>query len=158
MNRFVALPLTLILLAFGLVACGGDGGGDAPSKAEFATNADKICKNAEKALQDVGQDASSPDEIAAAVDKVIDETQKSVDELKGLERPAGDAGEAADKFVNALQSDIEDKGIPALEDLRDALKDNDQQAAQKAAQRLQAIETTNSDKLARDVGAKGCAE
>jgi hypothetical protein len=157
MNRFAAAPLALILLVSGLVACGG-GGGDAPSKADFAASADEVCKSAEKALQDVGQNASSPDEIAAAVDKVIAETQKSVDKLKDLERPDGDAGEAADKFVNALQSDIEGKGIPALKALRDALKANDQQAAQKAAQQLQAIETTNSDKLAREIGAKGCAD
>ena len=41
-----------------------------------------------------------------------------------------------------IQSDIEGKGIPALEDLRDAVKSKDQAAAQKAAQELQAIETT----------------
>jgi hypothetical protein len=156
MNRFAAAPLTLIVIVLGLVACGG-GDGDAPSKADFAASADKICKNAETALQNVGENAKSPDEVAAAVDKVIDETQKSIDDLQDLEQPDGDAGEAANKFVDALSSDIEDKGIPALEDLRDALKDNDQQAAQQAAQKLQAIETTNSDKLASDVGAKGCA-
>jgi hypothetical protein len=156
MNRFAAAPLTLIVIVLGLVACGG-GDGDAPSKADFAASADKICKNAETALQNVGENAKSPDEVATAVDKVIDETQKSIDDLQDLEQPDGDAGEAARKFVDALSSDIEDKGIPALEDLRDALKDNDEKAAQEAAQKLQAIETTNSDKLARDIGAKGCA-
>ncbi len=156
MNRFAAAPLTLIVIVLGLVACGG-GDGDAPSKADFAASADKICKNAETALQNVGENAKSPDEVATAVDKVIDETQKSIDELQDLERPDGDAGAAAGEFVDALSTDIEDKGIPALEDLRDALKKNDQQAAQAAAQKLQAIETTNSDKLARDIGAKGCA-
>ena len=159
MNRFAAAPLILIVLGLGLVACGGDdgGGGDAPSKAEFAASADQICNEAEQALQNVGKDANSPAEIADAVDKVIDQTQKSIDKLEDLDRPDGDAGDAADKFVDAMQSDIEGKGIPALEDLRDALKDNDQAAAQKAAQKLQSIETTNSDKLAREVGAKGCA-
>jgi hypothetical protein len=156
MNRFAAAPLTLLVLVLGLAACGG-GDGDAPSKADFAASADKICKNAETALQNVGENAKSPDEVAAAVDKVITETQKSIDDLQDLEQPDGDAGEAAGKFVDALSSDIEDKGIPALEDLRDALKDNDEQAAQQAAQKLQAIETTNSDKLASDIGAKGCA-
>ena len=156
MNRFAAAPLTLLVLVLGLAACGG-GDGDAPSKGDFAARADDICKHAETALQNVGENAKSPDEIAAAVDKVIDETQKSIDDLQDLERPDGEAGENAKEFVDALSSDIEDKGIPALEDLRDALKDNDQKAAQEAAQKLQAIETTNSDKLARDIGAKGCA-
>jgi hypothetical protein len=154
MIRFAAAPLTLIVLAVGLVACGGD---DAPSEADFATDAKKICQNAENELQDVAEDASSPDEIAAAVDEVIDETQNSVDELKELDLPEGAAGEEAERFVNALEADIEDKGIPALEDLRDAVKANDQQAAEKAAERLQAIETTNSTKLARKLGIDACA-
>ena len=158
MNRFAATPLVLIVLVFGLVACGGgDGGGDAPSKADFAASADKICNESEQALKNVGQNANSPAEIAAAVDKVIDQTQKSIDKLKALDRPDGAAGDAAGKFVDAIQSDIEGKGIPALEDLRDALKKNDQAAAQKAAQKLQAIETTDSNNLAREIGAKGCA-
>lgn len=156
MNRFAAAPLVLIVLVLGLVACGGDSGGDAPSKAEFAASADEICNESEQALKNVGQDANSPTEIANAVDKVIDQTQKSIDDLKALDRPEGAAGEAAGKFVDAIQSDIEGKGIPALEDLRDAVKDNDQAAAQKAAQKLQAIETTDSNKLAREIGAKGC--
>jgi len=158
MTRFAAVPLTLISLVLGLAACGGDdGGGITPSKADFAASADQICKDAEDALKNVGQNASSPEEIAAAVDKVIDETQKSVDKLKDLDRPSGEAGEQAGEFVDAIQSDIEGKGIPALEDLRDAVKSKDQAAAQKAAQKLQAIETTNSDKLASEIGAKGCA-
>jgi uncharacterized membrane protein YdfJ with MMPL/SSD domain len=156
MNRFAAAPLTLIVLALGLTACGGGSGGS-PSKADFASSAEKICQDAQKSLKNVGQNASNPAEIATAVDKVIAETQKSVDRLKGLKRPTGDAGKTADQFVSALQADIEGKGIPALQELRDALKKNDQKAAQKAAQRLQAVKTTNSDKLARDLGIKACA-
>jgi phage shock protein A len=159
MTRFAAAPLTLIVFSLGLVACGGGdgGGGGAPSKAAFASNASKICKSAEDKLKDVGQDANTPDEIAAAVDKVIAETQDSVDKLKSLKRPEGDAGKAAQEFVDALQSDVEDKGIPALEDLRDALKKNDEQAARKAAESIKSLENTNSDDLARALGAKACA-
>jgi hypothetical protein len=156
MIRLAAAPLTTLLLALGLVACGG-GGDDAPTKAEFGADADKVCAAAEKHLGEIGQNATSRAEIAKAVDKVIDETKKSLDNLKGLDRPDGAAGESADKFVNSLQSDIEDKGIPALENLRDALKSNDQAAAQKAAQELQAIDSGNTDKLARAAGANGCA-
>ena len=156
MNRLAAAPLTTLVLALGLVACGG-GGSDAPTKAEFAADADKVCATAEKNLGDIGKNATSRAEIAKAVDTVIDETQKSLDDLKALDRPEGSAGEAADKFVGSLQSDIEDKGIPALEKLRDALKSNDQKAAQKAAQELQAIDSGDTNKLALAAGAKGCA-
>ena len=156
MNRLAAAPLTMLALALGLVACGG-GGSDAPTKAEFAADADKVCATAEKNLGDIGKNATSRAEIAKAVDTVIDETQKSLDDLKALDRPEGSAGEAADKFVSSLQSDIEDKGIPALEKLRDALKSNDQKAAQKAARELQAIDSGDTNKLALAAGAKGCA-
>src|SRR5919112_4074185 len=156
MNRFAAAPLALVLAAFGLAACGG-GGGDAPSKAEFAADANEICAEAEQSLKDLTK-STTPDELAKALDKGIDETQKSVDKLKDLERPDGQAGEAAEKFVNALETQIQDKGVPVLEDLRDAIKDNDQQAAQDAYQRLQKIETADANKLARQIGAKGCAD
>jgi hypothetical protein len=157
MTRFAAAPLTLLVLVLGLAACGGGGGGDAPSQEEFAKSADQICSDAEKSLQELGK-ATSADEVANQLDKVIDETQGSVDKLKDLDRPDGDAGKAAEKFVNALQSDIEDKGIPALEHLRDAIKDKDQAAAQKAYQELQAIETSDSNKLAKAIGANGCSD
>jgi hypothetical protein len=153
MTRFAAVPLTLTVLALGLAACGGD---DAPSKADFAADAEEICKNAEKQLENVGQDAKSPKEIAAAVDEVIDEMQGSVDELQDLDQPEGAAGEQAERFVSAVQSDIEEKGIPPLRDLRDALEKNDEQAARKAAERLQAVETTQSNKLASEIGADAC--
>jgi intergrase/recombinase len=156
MNRFAATPVALLVLVLGLVSCGGDGGGDAPSKAEFATQANKICTATEKQLTNLGK-AASTDEIADQIDKVIDAMQKSVDQLKDLDRPDGAAGETAEKFVNAVDSDIGDKGIPALEDLRDAIKKKDQQAAQKAYRRLQTVETTTSDKLAQEAGVKGCA-
>jgi hypothetical protein len=154
MIRLAAAPLTLLLLALGLVACGGD---DAPTKAEFGADADKVCATAEKHLAQIGQNATSRAEIAAAIDKVIDETQTSLDDVKALDRPDGAAGEAAGKFVDALERDIEDKGIPALRKLRDAAKSNDQAAAQKAAAELQAIDSGDTDKLARAAGAKGCA-
>jgi hypothetical protein len=156
MNRFAAMPLIPVVLVLAFSACGG--GDDAPSKAEFAEQAEKICQDAEKQLDNVGENATSPGEIANAVDKVIEQSRTSLDELRDLERPEGDAGEAAEQFVNALGTDIEDKGIPALEDLRDALKENDQEAAQAAAQKLQAIETSNTDKLAKQVGANDCGE
>jgi hypothetical protein len=155
MTRLAAGPLTLLLLTVGLAACGGGDDG-APSKAEFASDAAKICSDAQKHLKDLGKPTST-DEIADQIDKVIDETRNSVDKLKDLDRPEGAAGKTAKKFVDALESDIEDKGIPALEDLRDAIKDKDEKAARQAYQRLQAIETTDSDRLARDAGAKACA-
>jgi formate dehydrogenase maturation protein FdhE len=156
MNRFAAVPLIPVVFVLALSACGG--GDDAPSKAEFADRAERICQNAEKQLDNIGENATTPAEVADAVDEVIEQSRSSLDELRDLEQPEGDAGEAAQRFVDALGSDIEDKGIPALEELRDALKENDQQAAQQAAQKLQEIETSNTDELAKEVGATDCGE
>ena len=154
MTRFAAAPLTVILLALGLVACGG---GDAPSQEEFANSAEKICAEQSKHLQDLGK-ATSPSEFADQLDKAIDETRKSIDDLGALERPEGDAGKKADEFVTAVETDIEKKGLPVLEDLRDGIKANDEQAVQAAYKKLTALQTTNSSKLAKEIGAESCAD
>jgi hypothetical protein len=148
-------PVLLGLLAFALGACGGD---DAPSQDDFAERANEICRDAEQALENVGENAESPQDIADAVDRVIEESRNAVDELADLERPEGDAGETAQQFVDATRREIQGQGIPALEDLRDALESGDQQAAQEAAQRLQGIETGDSNRAARELGADACAE
>ncbi|MEA2330374.1 MAG: hypothetical protein QOH58_512 [Thermoleophilaceae bacterium] len=153
MIRFAAAPLALLLLALGLSACGGD---DAPSRAEYTADVERICNEAQKQAEKVGENATSPADIAKAIDTVIDDTRKSMDDLQALDRPEGDAGELADKFVDATVSDTEDKGIPVLEDLRDALKEDDQKAAQKAIERLQALQTSDADKFARELGADAC--
>ncbi len=153
MTRLAAI--VVVLLAVGLAACGGD---DAPSRQDFAEDANKICRDAERALENVGEEAESPEEIANAVDRVIEESRNAVDELAALERPEGEAGETADRFVEATRREIEGEGIPALEDLREAVQSEDQQAAQEAAQRLQEIETEDSNRAARDLGATACAE
>jgi hypothetical protein len=148
-------PVLLALLGFALGSCGGD---DAPSQQEFADRANEICRDTERSLEDVGQNVESPQEIADAVDRVIEESRNAVDELADLERPEGDAGETAKQFVNATRTEIEDKGIPALEDLRDAIESEDQQATQEAARRLQEIDTGESNRAARELGANACAE
>jgi hypothetical protein len=148
----------LCALACGLAACGGDDDdGSAPSKQEFADRANEICRDASKALDDVGENAESPEEIADAVDRVIAKSREAMDDLSNLERPEGDAGKTAEEFVNATRSEIQDKGIPALEDLRDAIKSGDQAAAQEAAQKLQGISTEGSRKAATELGATECA-
>ena len=89
-------PLAVLLVSLGLAACGGDDdSGSAPTKAQFANNAEKICQDTEKEIENIGNGAESPDDVAAAIDKVIDETQKAADDLVALERPEGQNGEKA---------------------------------------------------------------
>jgi hypothetical protein len=155
------LTLAFVLMSFGLVACGDDddggGGGDAPSKAEFAKQADKICKETEKEFESIGQSAESPDEVADAIDKVIDESKSAADDLVALDRPDGADGETATKFVETFKQELNEKLVPALEDVKKALEAKDAQAVQEAAANLQKLEATESDKYARDLGATACS-
>jgi hypothetical protein len=152
MRRLALLPLIALSL---LPACNSD---DAPSRQEFADEAEKICTQAQEELRDIGEGAQSPEELAGVVDKVVERVQQSVDELGDLQRPEGESGEAAERFVNAVERDLEDRGIPALEEFRDAIEASDRQAAEQALQKLQAIDESNTDELARAVGAPDCGE
>lgn len=156
------LTLALALMSFGLVACGDDddgggGGGDAPSKAEFAKQADKICKETEKEFESIGESAESPDEVANAIDEVIDESQDAADDLVALDRPEGADGETATKFVETFKTELNEKLVPALQDVKKALEAKDAQAVQEAAAKLQKLEATESDQYARELGATSCS-
>jgi soluble cytochrome b562 len=139
-------------------AAGGahDDGGSAPTKAEFAKDADKVCKDTEKEIEKIGQGASSPDALADAIDKVIAASKNAANKLTDLERPDGDAGDTATKFAEGFEQELNDKLIPALEKLKKAIQDKDAQAAQAAAADLQKLESTQSDKYARELGATAC--
>jgi hypothetical protein len=151
-------PILLILLAFAAASCDGDDGDDAPSQREFAKQANKICRDAKQSLDDVAEGADDPEDIVEAIDEVIEESRDTVDELADLERPDGEAGKTAERFVDATRTEIEDKGVPALEELRGAVESEDREAIQEAAQRLQRIDSTTSNRAAREVGATDCAE
>ena len=46
--------------------------------------------------------------------------------------------------------------MPALEDLQAALRKKDVEGVQTAAKKLQSLETSKSDKAARELGATAC--
>ena len=149
------LALFLVLSSIGIAACGG-GDDSAPTKEEFANDADKICQDTEKEIEKIGQGASSPDELADALDKVIASAKNAANKLTDLDRPEGDAGDTATKFAEGFEQELNDQLIPALEKLKKAIKDKDAQAAQAAAADLQKLESTESDKFAREIGANAC--
>jgi translation initiation factor 2B subunit (eIF-2B alpha/beta/delta family) len=149
-------PILLCLLALGLAACGDDD--DAPTREDFADRANEICRDARQALENVSEEAETPEEIAAAVDRVIEESRATVDELGELEPPEGEAGEIAERFVDTTRTEIEERGIPVLEDLRDAVEDENEQAIREAVRRLQETDTDASNRAAEEIGANACAE
>lgn len=152
MARMAALALLLVSL--GLIGCGGD---EAPSKQEFVDEADRICRETEQEIEKIGQSAGSPEELADVLDEVIDKSREAADDLVDLERPEGADGETAEKFVEGFQTELEDKLVPALEDLKRAVEQKDTQAVQEAARRLQQLEASESDRYARELGASACA-
>ncbi len=150
-------PLAVLLVSLGLAACGGDDdSASAPTKAEFAKNAEKICQDTQKELENIGNGAESPDDVANAIDEVIDKSQKAADDLVALERPEGENGQTAEEFAEGFKSELNDDIVPALEDLQAALKKKDVQAVQEAAAKLQKLESSKSDSAARELGATAC--
>jgi hypothetical protein len=155
------LCLAFALLSLGLVACGDDddggGGGDAPTKAEFAKAAERICNETQKEFERIGQGAESPEEVANVIDQVIEESQSAADELANLERPEGADGETATQFAETFKKELNEKLVPALEDVKEALESKDPQATQEAVSKLQGLEATESDQYARELGATSCS-
>jgi hypothetical protein len=147
-------PVLLTLVAFAAASCDGD---DAPSQEEFAEQADEICREAEQSLDDVAEEADRPEDIVEAIDEVIDEARDTVAALADLERPEGEAGETAEQFVDATRAEIQDVGIPGLEELRGAVESEDRGAIKEAALRLRGIDTSASNRAARELGATDCA-
>jgi hypothetical protein len=148
-------PLLLAVLAsLTLAACGGD---DGPTREEFARQADRVCAQARTADDDLG----SPDnarELVTFTDRLIKVTDDVVTKMKAIERPSGDDGEKAEQFVTAFERDVDQKLKPALGDLRTAAQEGDAQGLRRAAERLEKVETPESDRLARELGARGCAD
>jgi nucleotide-binding universal stress UspA family protein len=152
-------PILLTLLAFAAASCDGDDApSQAPSQEDFAEQANKICRDAKQSLESVAEGADGPEDIVEAIDEVIEESRNTVDQLADLERPEGDAGETAEQFVDATRTEIQEKGIPGLEELRGAVESEDQEAIQEAATRLQGIDSSASNRTARALGATECAE
>ena len=146
-------PLTvLLLLSAGLAACGGDDALEEGVRPEREPD----CRDTQKEFEQVGKSAGNPKEVADAIDKVVDQSKKAADDLVALDRPEGDAGKKAEQFTEGFKSDLNNKMVPALEDLQAALRAKDVQGVQKAAAKLQGLEAGKSDQYARELGATAC--
>jgi hypothetical protein len=149
--RTTALAAAVVSLGMG--AC-SDGG----SREDYAERLNEICEDVESKVNELDSTrAETPQEAAALIEDVIAETRRAARRVEGVERPDGDAGEEAERFVRALQREVAREAIPALEDLRAAVRAQDPFAADEAGDRLRALENSESDRQARRLGAEACA-
>jgi hypothetical protein len=156
MPRGGTAVLALVLAALALPACGG--GDDGVSREDYADQVDRVCNQAERDLNELDlRGARTSAEVTSLLDDVIVKSRAAVDRLRALERPSGEAGETAQRFVDTLQQEFEEQALPALEDLKRAIRTGDRAAAADAADRLSGLENARSDRFARELGADSCA-
>lgn len=146
----------LAVLAAGVVAgCGGDG---APSKHEFARNADRICADVTKRVSTLN--SSSPRSVTDLT-RFIDQLKKTVTDgvarLQALERPNGESGTTAKQFTDELDREYREQVLPALNELRRAVVKRDKKALKAASNRLKKAQNQKSNQLAAQLGASQCA-
>ncbi len=152
MRPLLTRPLAVAVAVLGLGAC------DGVSKETYAERVGEVCVDVEREVTQLqSTSAETPGEIAAVIDDVIRQSRDALRRVKEIERPDGDAGADADRFVKTLEREVEEEAIPALEALSDAVVRRDQEAAAAAGARLQRLESSESDRLARDLGAEACA-
>ena len=146
------------LAILGTLALAGCGGDDKPSKEEFATSAEKVCADQKQSDKLSQSSPESTQEIVKFTQEARKTAEVAVKQIGALEVPDGEDGDKAQAWKDAVEREANDELIPALEELEKAAQGKDQQAILAAAQKLQGLEASESDKLAKDIGADGCAD
>ena len=147
----------LVVCTFALLAgCGGD---DRPSKEEFARSADAICADLERQSDQLSEtEATDTQDIVEFAERARTTARDAIERVGELEVPDGADGEVAQAWKDAVTSQAEDELLPALDRLRKAARDEDEQALLAAAQELQALDSSRAERLAGDLGARRCAD
>jgi hypothetical protein len=158
MRHRLALQSTVVILLLGatLAACDGN---DAPSKEEFAEEADRICAAAEDRIQEIDNaDPDSPAELERVINKVKATGNAGVARLEKVELPDGEDGEKAKQFVTTSSREWKEQQVPALDELVAAVNAKDEIKLRSAGRKLDSLQNLPSEKIATDLGADECAE
>ena len=128
--------------------CGGGGGRETQSPAEFRAQADAICVDFRTQI-DALEEPSSLDEFVEYAGQAIPIIDEGHEELRRLVPPE----ELASTWNRAL--DVNDEVLQLTRDLRDAAEEGDQEHAQELVQQVQARDA-EAGRLAREVGLEEC--
>jgi hypothetical protein len=147
-----------LIAAIGMTVAGCGAGDGAPTRAEYARNADRLCVQLEQQVAEAerGSPASAA-EIGAYADRVARALSRGVQALDNVRRPEGKAGATAKALVDELRRQVDDEARPALRELKAAAARGDKAGVQAAVGRLRTVDSSKLDRLARAAGAEGCA-
>jgi formate dehydrogenase maturation protein FdhE len=152
-RRRATAPIAAVALL--LAGCGGSGG--APTRAEYARNADRLCVQLEQQVSAAERGSpTSAAEIGAYADRVARALSRGVQALDNVRRPDGRDGAKAKAYIDELRRQVDDEARPALRELKAAAARGDKAGVQAAVQRLRTVDSSKLDRLARAVGADGC--
>ncbi|MDQ3770195.1 MAG: hypothetical protein M3370_12070 [Actinomycetota bacterium] len=147
--RLLAVP-SVIAVAAVAVACGGD----ELSPEEFRGQANRICVEAEQAVERLDE-PSSLEQAGEVLDEADQTLQDARDRLQDLETPGGEAGERAERYVELFDEQTEEAS-EALDVLREGIEDEDQEKLEEATRQLQQLENEEIDRLARELKLNEC--
>lgn len=144
------------LLAAG---CGGDDGPARLSKAQYIGRADDICRASQKRLEPIerqlqaiprdAQGRGLTGQIAPILERALDATRDGYERLRALPVPAEDRA-VAERWLASTAI-----AIAAFEDVVDAVRDDDREAARKPGERVDML-SEEQRRLARRYGFKAC--
>ena len=137
------------LAAVVLLAAGCGGGDDEPSGADWAAQANQICRTYAQRIQATGQ-PTTPTGAVAYIRRAIPLAQEEVEKLRALETPEADRAKI-DRMLDSVEASID-----ALGAVLRARVSGDEAAVEDATQRG-AQASAVSDRIARELGATACA-
>lgn len=144
-------------LAVLAVLAAGCGGSSAPTRATYGKNVDKVCatfNDRVKAIQ--SQAPKTTAELVAFADELGRVIDDGVAKLSAVKRPDGDDGVKAQRWIDAFKRQADEQIKPALVAVKEAARSKDPAALQRAAQRIQKVDDTRVNQLARDAGSRTC--
>ena len=148
-RRSVLVPAVAVALV--LAACGG------ASREDFAGEANAICRDIEADIERINRgEVRTLGQAQQRVQSLSRKLDEAVRRLRGVELPGGEDGERAGAYITEFSRRAEVAG-DALDEFIPALRRRDQAAIRRLGERVQGLDDSRLDELARAAGATGCA-